>query len=135
MRGRHVALAALIGVQAILHVAAAAVTGFVVAFALVGQARPGDRWAELARVVGVGLPALAVAAVVLLFGAGEHSVAPQDVATDGLAVMILPPSERGTGNGVMTAAKFTGSLSGGAGLSWLIADHDWPRFCLIADLD
>ncbi len=45
----------------------------------------------------------------------------QDVATDALALVILPERERGTGNGVMSAAKFVGVWAGGPALSGLAA--------------
>jgi PAT family beta-lactamase induction signal transducer AmpG len=51
--------------------------------------------------------------------------AAQDVATDGLAIQILKPRERGTGNGVMTAAKFVGVLAGGSALLRFTNGTDW----------
>lgn len=51
--------------------------------------------------------------------------AAQDVATDGLAVQILQPAERGTGNGIMMAAKYLGVIAGGGGLTWATAGSNW----------
>jgi hypothetical protein len=105
-------LALLIGVQALLHVAAAAVTGFVVAVALVGSASRGTRVAELGRVALVGLPAALVAVLVLLAGAGEHAVAAHE----------MPPPELGSAPWWVYGRCFVG------GPAW----RAWPLTLLAA---
>jgi PAT family beta-lactamase induction signal transducer AmpG len=56
----------------------------------------------------------------------------QDVATDALAIDLLAPGERGRANGVMTAAKYAGSLVGGSGLAWVSSAIGWRPACLAA---
>jgi MFS family permease len=56
----------------------------------------------------------------------------QDVATDGLAIAILPVDERGRANGIMSGAKFAGTLAGGPLLSTLATSHGWPLAAGIA---
>ena len=51
--------------------------------------------------------------------------ATQDVATDGLAVRLLGPRERGLGNGIQTGAYRLGMIAGGGGLLWIYADGGW----------
>src|SRR5690606_41562319 len=47
--------------------------------------------------------------------------ATQDVATDGLAVQLLGPRERGLGNGIQVGAYRIGMIVGGGALLWLFA--------------
>lgn len=61
---------------------------------------------------------VAIAAVNLLS-------ATQDVATDGLAVRLLGPRERGLGNGIQTGAYRLGMIAGGGGLLWIYAEGGW----------
>ncbi|NVB77500.1 MAG: MFS transporter [Kofleriaceae bacterium] len=49
--------------------------------------------------------------------------ATQDVATDGLAVAILPPAERGFANGLQVGAYRIGMIMGGGVLLGVYADH------------
>lgn len=49
----------------------------------------------------------------------------QDVATDALAVDVMPERERGRANGIMYGAKYGGTAIGGAGLALLIQHFDW----------
>jgi PAT family beta-lactamase induction signal transducer AmpG len=57
----------------------------------------------------------------------------QDVATDALAISLLPEEERGRANGVMSAAKYAGMLVGGSGLAVLAARvTGWPASHFIA---
>ena len=65
------------------------------------------------------LPALA--AILCIHNA---FVALQDVATDSLAIEVLPPHERGLANGLMSAGHYVGVLAGGAGMTWLLAKSD-----------
>ncbi|QRY84303.1 MFS transporter [Tsukamurella tyrosinosolvens] len=51
--------------------------------------------------------------------------ATQDVATDGLAVRLLGPRERGLGNGIQTGAYRLGMIAGGGGLLWIYAEGGW----------
>jgi MFS family permease len=51
--------------------------------------------------------------------------ASQDVVTDGLAVRILDPSERGLGNGVQVGAYRLGMILGGGLLLWVFAKSSW----------
>ncbi|KXO88328.1 MFS transporter [Tsukamurella pulmonis] len=51
--------------------------------------------------------------------------ATQDIATDGLAVRLLGPRERGLGNGIQTGAYRLGMIAGGGGLLWIYADGGW----------
>lgn len=51
--------------------------------------------------------------------------ATQDVATDGLAVRLLGPRERGLGNGIQTGAYRLGMIAGGGGLLWVYAESGW----------
>lgn len=51
--------------------------------------------------------------------------ATQDIATDGLAVRLLGPRERGLGNGIQTGAYRIGMIAGGGGLLWVFAEGGW----------
>lgn len=51
--------------------------------------------------------------------------ATQDVATDGLAVRLLGPRDRGLGNGIQTGAYRLGMIAGGGGLLWIYAESGW----------
>lgn len=51
--------------------------------------------------------------------------ATQDVATDGLAVRLLSPSERGLGNGIQVGAYRIGMILGGGALLWVFAKSGW----------
>lgn len=51
--------------------------------------------------------------------------ATQDVATDGLAVQLLGPRERGLGNGIQTGAYRIGMIVGGGALLWLFSLAGW----------
>lgn len=80
----------------------------VCALALVGGALPNDHGGDAATAL---LLAMAIAMFVTnLFAAT------QDIATDGLAVDILRPEERGLGNGVQVAAYRVGMVTGGGAL-------------------
>lgn len=61
--------------------------------------------------------------------------ATQDIATDGLAVDILRPSERGLGNGVQVAAYRAGMIIGGGALLVIFTQLGWRlSFFLMAAL-
>lgn len=51
--------------------------------------------------------------------------ATQDIATDGLAVGLLGPRERGLGNGIQVGAYRIGMIVGGGALLWLFAFAGW----------
>lgn len=51
--------------------------------------------------------------------------ATQDIATDGLAVDILPESERGTGNGIQVGAYRVGMILGGGAILLVLDDLGW----------
>ncbi|WP_220658428.1 MFS transporter [Tsukamurella sp. TY48] len=51
--------------------------------------------------------------------------ATQDVATDGLAVRMLGPRERGLGNAIQTGAYRVGMIVGGGVLLWVYAEAGW----------
>ncbi len=51
--------------------------------------------------------------------------ATQDVATDGLAVDVLEPKDRGLGNGIQVGGYRIGMLFGGAFALWIIAKAGW----------
>ncbi len=57
--------------------------------------------------------------------------ATQDIATDGLAVRLLGPRDRGLGNGIQTGAYRIGMIAGGGGLLWLFSLGGW-RILLLA---
>lgn len=65
---------------------------------------------------------LPIFAALLLFNA---LAATQDVATDGLAVRLLSPAERGLGNGVQVGAYRIGMILGGGALLWVFARSGW----------
>jgi PAT family beta-lactamase induction signal transducer AmpG len=73
-------------------------------------------------------PALFAVAIV----AHNACAALQDVATDAMALALLPPAERGRANGVMSAAKYAGVLVGGAGLALVSTAAGWRTACLCA---
>jgi len=49
----------------------------------------------------------------------------QDVLTDAVAIAVLPEDERGRANGVMSAAKYGGTVAGGGGLAALAGHAGW----------
>ena len=51
--------------------------------------------------------------------------ATQDIATDGLAVVLLGPRERGWANGIQVGAYRIGMIAGGGALLWLYAQTGW----------
>lgn len=51
--------------------------------------------------------------------------ATQDIATDGLAVRMLGPRERGLGNAIQTGAYRVGMIVGGGVLLWVYAEAGW----------
>ncbi|CAM3674564.1 Major facilitator superfamily (MFS) profile domain-containing protein [Tsukamurella ocularis] len=51
--------------------------------------------------------------------------ATQDIATDGIAVRLLGPQDRGIGNGIQTGAYRLGMIAGGGGLLWIYAEGGW----------
>lgn len=55
--------------------------------------------------------------------------ATQDVASDGLAVDLLGPSERGPGNGVQVAAYRVGMIVGGGAILAAVAARGWAWAC------
>ena len=92
-----------------------------VSFGRMGRRRPYILLAE----AGMALSLLAMAFTDPTRGLGLFSAllflhnlfaAAQDVGTDALAIDILPPSERGSANGFMSAGKFAGVVVGGQGL-------------------
>ncbi len=52
--------------------------------------------------------------------------ATQDIATDGLAVRILPEAERGIGNGVQVGGFYFGQILGGGLVLFLVGRVGWP---------
>jgi len=54
----------------------------------------------------------------------------QDVATDGLAVRVLDPRERGLANGLQVGAYRIGMILGGGLLLWIFARTDWATMFL-----
>lgn len=84
------------------------------------------------------LPVLALSGLSAASLFGEHFVAfaliallvnacmaTQDVASDALAVRLLPPAWRGLGNSVQVAGYKLGMLAGGSGLLWWIGQAGW----------
>ena len=51
--------------------------------------------------------------------------ATQDIVTDGLAVRLLGPAERGIGNGLQVGAYRLGMILGGGALLWIFARYGW----------
>jgi MFS family permease len=66
-------------------------------------------------------PAVAVGPVLVICAAFVLLSATQDVATDALAVRLLPVGHRGTGNGIQVAATYAGAVLGG-GVCVLVHD-------------
>jgi MFS family permease len=59
----------------------------------------------------------------------------QDIATDGLAVRVLDPRERGMANGLQVGAYRCGMIVGGGFLLWVFARTDWATmFACMAGL-
>ena len=56
--------------------------------------------------------------------------ATQDVATDGLAVRLLSPAERGLGNGIQVGGYRIGMILGGGALLWIFAKAGWSAMFL-----
>lgn len=58
--------------------------------------------------------------------------ATHDIASDGLAVRLLPPALRGIGNSIQTGGYKVGLLAGGAVLLWLVGEIGWQRTLWLA---
>ena len=58
--------------------------------------------------------------------------ASHDIATDGLAVRLLPAPLRGIGNSIQTGGYKIGLLTGGALLLWLVGEIGWLRTLWLA---
>lgn len=56
--------------------------------------------------------------------------ASQDIVTDGLAVRLLDPRERGLGNGIQVGAYRVGMILGGGLLLWVFAKTNWTAMFL-----
>jgi MFS family permease len=90
-------------------------------------------WLLGLQLAGVGLALLLTqvdlaAGFVALFVAAlafNLVAASQDVVTDGLAVRVLSPTERGLGNGLQVGAYRVGMILGGGLLLWLFARQGW----------
>ncbi len=73
------------------------------------------------------------AASVLLFAAVfafNLVAATQDIVTDGLAVRLLDPRERGLANAIQVGAYRLGMILGGGLLLWVFAQTNWPMMFL-----
>lgn len=57
--------------------------------------------------------------------------ATQDIATDGLAVSMLEPRQRGLGNGIQVGAYRIGMIAGGGGLLWLFSFAGWRTLFVV----
>ena len=57
--------------------------------------------------------------------------ATQDIATDGLAVSMLEPRQRGLGNGIQVGAYRIGMIAGGGGLLWLFSFAGWRALFVV----
>ncbi|WP_439033153.1 MFS transporter [Gordonia terrae] len=57
--------------------------------------------------------------------------ATQDIATDGLAVSMLEPRQRGLGNGIQVGAYRIGMIAGGGGLLWLFSIAGWRALFVV----
>ena len=92
-----------------------------------GRRRPWILGAEVGMitvlVTMIAIPDLAGRLLVLtaLVFVGNLFNALQDVSTDGMAVDLLQPEERGRANGAMWSAKILGIVIGGAGMSTVMA--------------
>lgn len=82
-----------------------------------------------ASAVALGLACLDLSSSLRLLLVGIAVVnavsATQDVATDGLAVQLLGPRQRGLGNGIQVGAYRIGMIVGGGALLWLFALAGW----------
>lgn len=82
---------------------------------------------------GVGAPPLAAIMVGVFFT--NLFAATQDIATDGLAVRLLPEADRGLANGVQVAAYRLGMIVGGGAILAAFATLGWAgTFALMAGL-
>ncbi len=84
----------------------------------------------LSAAIALGLafvdPARGLGALMIALFLSNLTAATQDIATDGLAVDMLSPEERGHGNGVQVAAYRVGMIIGG-GLLLVVFDHSGWR--------
>ncbi len=76
-------------------------------------------------------PARGLTAMMVALFLSNLTAATQDIATDGLAVDILSPEERGHGNGVQVAAYRMGMILGG-GLLLIVFDHEGWKLTFLA---
>ena len=96
-----------------------------------GRRRPYVLCAQLGMVLSLlALMVVDARAAPRVFGAlvflQSMLTAVQDVATDALAIDILPADERGRANGVMFAAKWGGVAVGASGLALVGSSLSWP---------
>jgi PAT family beta-lactamase induction signal transducer AmpG len=97
-----------------------------ISFRSMGRRRPLIILAELIMGISllslliIGDPAHSLTLLSCLFFVHNCSAALQDVATEALAIDILPPSELGTMNGLMLGSKMMGRGMGAAGLAYIM---------------
>jgi PAT family beta-lactamase induction signal transducer AmpG len=102
-----------------------------VSFGRFGRRRPFVLLAEAGMAVSLLLlmgidPKVALALFSALVFVHNAFAAAQDVATDAMALDVLPDGERGRATGIMAASKVGGTLVGGPGLSWVGSEVGWP---------
>ena len=89
----------------------------------------------LSAAIALGLafvdPSRGLGALMVALFFSNLTAATQDIATDGLAVDMLSPGERGHGNGVQVAAYRMGMILGG-GLLLVVFDHSGWRATFLA---
>jgi MFS family permease len=112
----------------------------------IGRGRPNHRkrWiigcqlaavAVLAALAQLPIDALTLPLFIVLLGLLlllNLCFASHDIASDGLAVRLLPPTLRGIGNSIQTGGYKVGLLSGGAVLLWLVGEIGWTRSLWLA---
>lgn len=79
-------------------------------------------------------PANSLRVVMIAFLLTNAVAASQDIATDGLAVDLLSPEERGWANGIQVAGYRLGMMIGGGALLWIYERTSWPTVMLSMSL-
>lgn len=68
--------------------------------------------------------------LLVLGGAFLLLASTQDIATDGLAIRLLPPGSRGIGNGIQVGGYYLGQILGGGLMLILLSHYGWRRALL-----
>lgn len=87
--------------------------------------------ALLLALAALASPDSSLPALLVIVALTNAAAAAQDVATDALAIDLLPPDERGLGNGLQVAGYRVGMIAGGGAVLGAMASIGWGPAMLV----